>query len=101
MVFKGVSSPENPLAFYEEVLQYLQKDVPGKIVTFDLQLDYFNTSSSKLLFKIIRILSGQHSRFDAVCVNWHYEEDDLDMKEIGEDMEELTDVKFNYVVFED
>ena len=56
MEVKGVSSPENALAFYEPVFEYLlgyaSKGTDRLVV--EMAFVHFNTSSSKCLFDIFK-----------------------------------------------
>jgi hypothetical protein len=65
----------------------------------NIQLEYFNTSSSKCILDVFKKLEainkgGQSS----VVINWHYEEDDEDMSEAGEDYQAIINVPFKMVM---
>ena len=64
-----------------------------------MQLEYFNTSSSKCIldvFKKLESLAGTE-----VSVKWYYEEDDEDMLEAGEDYEAIIDLPFEMIEVEE
>lgn len=56
--FSGRSLPEDPLEFYQPVLdwfdEYAGNPLPG--ANFELKLTYFNTASSKVFFSIFQII---------------------------------------------
>lgn len=58
----------------------------GGPVTLNTKINYLNTSSSKCIFNFLEILKEYHKAGSAVQVNWHYEEDDEDMMETGEEL---------------
>ena len=99
---KGVSHPENVFIFYNPVFQAI-KDFSKSTsteVTADFALEYFNTSSARCLFLMLKELKELAMTGKHVTINWHYEEADEDMLETGEDFEELIEMSFNYIVEE-
>ena len=65
------------------------------IMEFDL--GYFNSSSTKFLFDIIKILQEINEAGVPTEIHWHYEEEDLDMKEAGEDLSYLAEIDFKFL----
>jgi hypothetical protein len=96
---KGRSSPENPVLFfkpiYDVIDQYAAVDQPSLKV--NLALDYFNTSSSKCIFELLKKISLMANNGKKIEINWMYDEDDEDILEAGEDFSSLTGMDFNYV----
>jgi hypothetical protein len=63
-----------------------------------VQLEYFNTSSSKCILDVFKKLESIHKSGDKeVIINWYYEEDDEDMLEAGEDYESIIRVPFKMI----
>jgi len=96
---RGKSSPENPLTFYNYVLESLD-DFAEKgqtNMTTNLAFEYFNTSSSKCLYIFLKKLSRIDQLGKKVTINWYFEEGDEDMKEAGEDLCSFFDMTFNFV----
>lgn len=94
---KGKSIPENSVAFYQPVFDWLDRYAtqpkPGTKVL--VQLEYFNTSSSKCILDIFRKLENIHkSGASAVSIAWLYDEDDEDMMETGEDYQAIVKIPF-------
>ena len=89
---KGRSIPENSVAFYTPVMQWLNdyEKNPHEESRLVVRLEYFNTSSSKCLIDIFRKLEKLHQREHPVTVVWYYEAVDEDMKESGEDFRDLV-----------
>ncbi len=97
--FRGVSSPRSSVEFYAPIIEKLRRlpvSVSGKIDAH-FALEYFNTSSSKCLFDIMKIISTYKKQGVEITINWYYEAFDDDMKETGEDYENVLGLKFNYV----
>ncbi|WP_061216865.1 DUF1987 domain-containing protein [Leptospira borgpetersenii] len=82
----GESYPENAIAFYKPVFDWLNAMMNSKSqVQVKFQLDYFNTSSSKVIMDILDSLQKYHDQNGKVKVLWLYKEDDDDMQETGEE----------------
>lgn len=101
LLLKGRSIPENSIEFYKPIVEWI--DTYGQSVNsttvLSVQLEYFNTSSSKCIldvFKKLESLAGTE-----VSVKWYYEEDDEDMLEAGEDYEAIIDLPFEMIEVEE
>ena len=68
---------------------------PKPKTSLNVQLEYFNTSSSKCLLDVMKKLAVIHKSGSPVEFNWWYEDDDEDMKETGEDYQDVLGVPFN------
>ena len=96
---KGRSIPENSIEFYKPLVDWLEEyaNNPLKRTQVNIQLEYFNTSSSKCILDIFKKLEAIHKAKNEIVVNWYYEEDDEDMLEAGEDYESIIRVPFKMV----
>ncbi len=90
----GRSHPEHAINIYEPALHWLDEysKNPKPETTVNVSLEYFNTSSSKVIFDIFKRLEKLHASGNKVTVKWHYEEDDDDLREEGEMFSELIKV---------
>ena len=97
---EGRSLPEDAEKFFLPLQQWLMNLSVDK-VTFDFNLEYFNSASSKKILDLLRILDANiHVR--QVQINWHYEEGDDDSLEAGQIFEEmLIRTAFRFVEFEE
>ena len=95
---KGKSIPENSHLFYTPLFDFLTEciDNPPQSITCNLQLDYFNTSSSKCILDIMKILQKIYQNGVFVIINWYYEKDDEEMLEAGESYQSIINIPFNY-----
>lgn len=95
---KGRSIPENSVEFYKPVMEWLDEytniDNPGAATNVNIQLEYFNTSSSKCILDIFKKLEALSKKGHNIVINWFYEEDDEDMQEAGEDYQAIIKVPF-------
>lgn len=100
---KGRSIPENSVEFYKPLIDWLEKysSTPSKETSVNIQLEYFNTSSSKCILDIFKKLELIHKKGNPVEVNWYYEEDDEDMFEAGEDYQSIINIPFKMIEMEE
>ena len=87
----GKSYPENTFEFYAPVMAwvrtYFSSDSSPRELTLDIEITYFNTSSSKLFFDFFDFfnhLDKNQGDFN-VIVNWIYDEENESALEAGED----------------
>lgn len=97
--FKGKSLPENPIAFYNPVLEWLDKYSidPNPETYVDFMMMYFNTSSSKIILNIMKRLEIIRKSGHKVEINWVFKEDDEEMLEAGEIYSERINLPFNII----
>jgi len=94
---EGMSYPENPMKFYGQVIDWIKglkaENLPK--IEMTVRLDYFNTSTSKLVLYIFKLLENIYitSKND-VRIIWYYNNNDEDMIESGKDYSSLIDIPF-------
>jgi hypothetical protein len=100
-VIRGESYPEDVTAFYGEIINGLEThlaDMDGGEVQFDFELIYFNSSTAKVLMGLFDMLEESAEGGLSVTVNWHFDEEDDTMEELGEEFaEDLEEAKFNMI----
>ena len=98
---KGKSYPENTTAFYAPVFSWLQEyfsQLKTDEITVNIEIVYFNSSSSKVLLDFFDSLQEVVFRGIQVVVNWLYEQGDDDMREYGEEFEaDFRGITFNFI----
>ncbi len=101
LLIKGRSIPENSIEFYKPIIDWISDygNSPQSDTAVNIQLEYFNTSSSKCILDVFKKLESLSDT--AVKIKWYYEEDDEDMLEAGEDYEAIIDLPFEMVEVEE
>ena len=96
---KGRSIPENSIEFYRPLVEWLEEysKEPHDLTNVNIQLEYFNTSSSKCILDVFKKLEAIKKAKNEVVINWYYEEDDEDMLEAGEDYESIIRIPFKMI----
>lgn len=93
----GRSLPEDVVTFYKPTLDWLTAfgESPSPEMNFEIKLEYFNTASSKLLLDILMKLDEiAEGKGVKITIGWHYDKDDDDMLEAGEEYSELVSIPF-------
>jgi len=85
--------------YFSDFLPYFKDCLEKKPMNLRISIDleYFNTTASKLLMEFLYIAKETEKRGFHVSVNWYYEEEDEDMLYTGEDYENLSKLKFNFI----
>jgi hypothetical protein len=94
MELAGRSIPENSFQFYEPLLQWIDEysKSPQEQTSFSFKLDYFNTSSSMYILGILKKLERLYLDGKIVKVYWHYDSEDEDMLQTGEDLKQIVKI---------
>jgi len=105
----GTSRPEDVRALYFPVIEWIKQFadnlIDGRIekytaenpFRFQVDLKYFNSSSAKFLYDILIEVKRIHSETIPVIIEWHYENDDMDLLEAGNDLSILAEMEFKYI----
>lgn len=98
LVLEGRSLPENTRQFYEQVKACLNSYNPaeGSAITIDVKFTYVSSSSLIALLSLIKQMRLHTERGCTLKVNWYYEKYDDDLLTIGEDIQHLSSVDFEY-----
>lgn len=94
---KGRSYPENPQAFYAPIFQWIKWKSDKGIKKLDvcIFLEYFNTTSFKIIFDMLFELENVNTIYGIdIQIFWHYDSFSLDIKEAGCDLAELINLPF-------
>ena len=93
LTLSGRSIPENAVDFYRPLLDWAQGVGSDTAMVVQIQLEYFNTSSSKCLLDLFKRLEAS----SALEVLWYFDSDDEDMLEAGEDYDHIVGLPFKFV----
>jgi hypothetical protein len=95
----GKSTHENPVVFYEPVIQWLHdySKMANNHTSLLINLMYFNTSSSKCLLDVFRKMKQIKQIGGNVVIKWQYEPGDEDMQEAGADYAAILELPFEFI----
>lgn len=101
----GRSIPEDTSNFYTRLLPYLYyyKENPAPQTDVYLCLEYFNTTTSKFLAELFRVLIAlEEAKRSKITITWGYFPDDDLMLETGEEFQEyFPQLTFKFVEVKD
>ena len=91
---KGNSIPEDPSGFYEPILKKLEKyfQSPQPLTHIQINLNYFNSSSSKWIFNLLKLAKKYADEGHEIQIDWFIDEEDEDSKETVLDYQNLLDI---------
>jgi hypothetical protein len=95
----GNSLPEDVTSFYTPILTWFDEYSisPNSKTEVVFNFEYYNTSSSKMILKLLEKFKEIYRKGFEVEVQWHYMDDDEDMIEAGEDYSEHIKVPFKFI----
>ena len=103
------SRPENVRKFYYPIIEALNEGLEEIVSTgkadkfkenpyiFSFKLGYFNSSSAKFILDIMNIARIFYEKGLNILVEWHYQDDDEDMMEAGEDFADFCEMEFKFI----
>lgn len=96
---KGKSILENTSDFYTPIIDWLAEYAknPQEKTVLNVELEYFNTSSSKCFLSIFKKLEMMVKNNAEVIVNWLYDAEDDDMLEAGENYQSIVNLPFHMI----
>jgi len=94
-LLEGESYLEDTWEFYDKLSEWLHEyiEIVKGPISFNFKLTYFNTSSSKGILDIMKILKDYKDNGGKVVANWHHPTNDVD--NIGEAEDFMDDVELN------
>ncbi len=98
---RGKSYPENTFEFYAPVMKWLGDYIasaPSARTVLNMEIIYFNSSSSKFFFDFFDVIEEAAEQGFDVEINWIYDAENENALEAGEDfMEDFEALNFNLV----
>ena len=96
----GKSYPENTFEFYEPMMNWISEyfeTSAADTTTINMEITYFNSSSSKLFFDFFDLLEENNDDHN-IKINWIYDEENESAEEAGEDfIEDFENLKIELV----
>ncbi len=92
----GRSIQEDSAKFYTPIIEWIKEYAanPNPVTDFQFNLEYFNSSSAKLIVKILFELERILKTPNKINVTWIYEENDDVSKERGEEIASTVKLPF-------
>ncbi|MFC2129657.1 DUF1987 domain-containing protein, partial [Bacteroidota bacterium] len=99
IIIAGRSNPENSREFFAPFMQWLSEylESPAELTTLTVNLEHFNTSSSKYVLDILKKVKTLSDSDKAFKIVWMYEDDDIEMLDTAEAYEAMVGLTFEKV----
>ena len=86
---EGRSLTENTKTLFDPLIIWVN-DLKAEYVTFNVTLEYINSSSAKKIIELMRKLDS-NEKIGKLIINWNYEEGDDDNLETGQTIEHILE----------
>lgn len=99
----GESYLEDSFAFYEQLIKWINDyfEEGANSIQIDFKYSYYNTSTSRAILDILRLLKAYQEDGKSVLVSWHYPSPDYDeLKSEAEDYIEETGLQMNLISYQ-
>ena len=99
--FRGCSITNDPKVFFKPIQNWINnylKDPPEDTL-INMEFDYIDTASLKYVFEILKSLEKIIDRQKSVQLNWHYDETDHEILELGEILSAKIKIPFNFIKY--
>ena len=97
----GESFLEDTVEFYRHLVDWIDsyiEQVKGPLALI-IKLSYFNTSTSRSILDILNLLKDYEDEGGEIVVNWHFDENDVDMEEDIDDYIIDTGLDINKIAY--
>lgn len=97
----GKSFPPDVSGFYNPLIEWFEdfKTKGKNEFVLNFRFEYVNTASLKLLMDVMYKIEEVQEAGKEININWHYPDDDPEMREIGEEFERVLKLKFEYISY--
>ncbi|MFH0758616.1 MAG: DUF1987 domain-containing protein [Bacteroidota bacterium] len=99
--FTGRSILTDPKVFFDPINSWVEKYLknPARETMVNVKLEYIDTASTQSLYQILRLLNGVRKKGLSLMLNWYIEDQDPEMKELGEMIEQRLGIEFQYISY--
>ncbi|MBR3712828.1 MAG: DUF1987 domain-containing protein, partial [Bacteroidales bacterium] len=97
--FEGKSLPEDVIKFFSPVQSWFTEyySEPNKDTDIEFNLDYFNSSTARIIVKILIASEELHGKTTNMHVTWYYRENDEVMRDRGIELKSVVNIPFDIV----
>ncbi len=97
---RGNSFLDNAHEFFTPVINWIKEyeKSPNEETRVVFDLTYINTSSQRMVFDFLKSLNNIHKSGKKVLVEWLYDENDDDLRDVGNDLLSFMDFPFKVLV---
>lgn len=102
ITIQGASVPKNADEFYKPIIQWLEgflAQLPSTATPLcvDVKLLHYNSASWVYISQIFQIIGRIHEAGMRVLIDWYTNDDDDYLREVGQELSEVSDLPFNFI----
>ncbi len=100
---KGNSFPPNALEFYEPLIDWVKEFLSGDVkdpVLIKFKVNYYNTSSSKYIYKILELFNEHNEKTQNVKLKWYSSDDDDELFDDWKSLIQDLDLPYEFISLE-
>jgi hypothetical protein len=103
LYLNGISLPQNVIDFFMPVFAWLEelKTHSPQRIRFVIDLVYLDTSSTKAILSMLKLLQKIVPQEGDLEIVWKYENGDMDMLDQGEVLQRTTKIPFRFEEIEE
>ncbi len=97
----GNSFPPNAMEFYEPIVDWVRNFLTGDVkdpIMIEFNVNYYNTSSSKYIFKILELFHQHNLKTRNVKINWYSYESEDELYEDWRSLIQDLDIPHEFVI---
>jgi hypothetical protein len=99
----GNSFPPNALEFYEPIIEWVEGFLAGGVsepILIKFRVNYYNTSSSKYIYKILELFNEHNKNTGNVKLQWYSYDEDDDLYDDWESLIQDLDLPYEFISLE-
>ena len=95
----GNSLPEDSTKFFDPIFEWIENYIkaPNKNTELICKLEYFNSSSAKMLYQIFIELERIKETGNNIKISWHFEAGDKLIEEKGLEYQSILEIPFEMI----
>jgi len=100
---KGRSLPEGSEDFFKPLLKWVNEyaNAPQPETIMNINFVYIKSSCFKIMYDMFKVFEKVHADGNDVAINWYYEEDDDEIREMGADYSAVINIPFTIIELEE
>ncbi len=97
---RGHSFLDNAHEFFTPIITWVKEyeKNPNSDTKVIFDLSYINTSSQRMVFDLLKALNNMHKSGKAVQVEWLFDENDDDLRDVGHDLLSFMELPYKVIV---
>lgn len=97
---RGHSFLDNAHEFFTPIITWVKEyeKNPNSDTKVIFDLSYINTSSQRVVFDLLKALNNMHKSGKAVQVEWLFDENDDDLRDVGHDLLSFMELPYKVIV---